>query len=63
MIETQDQADRAQGRVNGRVNGILAAVLSASVAPLHGALAREKHKTPDPRLAPTRERPRIVVAQ
>jgi hypothetical protein len=63
MIETHDKANGAQGRVDGRVNGIVAAVLSASIAPLHGALAREKRKTPDPRLAPTRERPRIVVAQ
>ena len=37
-------------RVDRRVNGIVAAVLSASIAPLHGALAKEKRKVPEPRV-------------
>jgi hypothetical protein len=60
MVENHSRADR-------RVNGIVAAVLSASIAPLHGALAKEKRKTPEPRVMraadPVAQKTRVVVVQ
>lgn len=57
----------ARSRENGRVNGIVAAVLSASISPLHGALAKEKRKAPDPRVARMKDldtpKTRVVVSQ
>lgn len=41
------------------VNGILAAVLSASIVPLHGALAKEK----SPRLQKVSARPAAAKAE
>lgn len=60
MIENRSRESR-------RVNGIVAAVLSASIAPLHGALAQEKRKASSPRAArvsdPAANKSRVVVAQ
>jgi hypothetical protein len=57
MIENHD-------RVNRRVNGIVAAVLSASIIPLHGALAKERRKEPEPRpalkTAPVAQKPQVA---
>jgi hypothetical protein len=56
-----------RSRESGRVNGIVAAVLSASIAPLHGALAQKKRKVSDPsierRSDPAAQKSRVVVAQ
>lgn len=56
-----------RSRENGRVNGIVAAVLSASISPLHGALAKEKRKAPDPGTArmsdPGATKAPVVVTQ
>jgi hypothetical protein len=60
MVENHSRADR-------RVNGIVAAVLSASIAPLHGALAKEKRKAPEPRVMravdPGAQKTRVVIVQ